>query len=184
MLVPKNLICPTYRQSLAMSPNKLIAQVKIIITERSKANLVKVLLQLAASSRLRTAKLTRSRSMTVMCNETKTISLSLNFNNENQYHFSVKIPPSVDACDARYLTGVNSVGETFKLDGLGKVLMQLLVQLDHAKKKIELYDDAMIPHWELRAATKWRLLPAARSEVRTGKVSPATRANRLTRVWV
>ena len=31
--------------------------------------------------------------MTKKSNETKTISLSLNFNNENQYHFSVEIPP-------------------------------------------------------------------------------------------
>ena len=112
--------------------------------------------------------------MTTNSNETKTISLSLNFNNETQYHFSVEIPPILDACDARYLTGENSVGKSFKLEGLGKVLMRLLVQLDHAKKKIEPYDDAMISYWELRAAPKWWL--AARSEVRTGKVSPATRA--------
>ena len=112
--------------------------------------------------------------MTRKSNETKTISLSLNFYNENQYHFSVEIPPSVDARGARYLTGVNSDGETFELEGLGKALMRLLVQLDHAKKKIELYDDVM--NWELRAGPKWRLLPAARSEVRIGEVSPATRA--------
>jgi hypothetical protein len=58
-----------------------------------------------------------------MGNETKTISLSLNFRLKT---------PTEDVWD---LTGVNSVGESFELQGLGKVLMRLLAQLGHATKK-------------------------------------------------
>ena len=66
--------------------------------------------------------------------ETKTISLSLNFNNENRYHFDVEISARTYSDGAWDLTGVNSNGETFALGALGKALMRLLTQLDHATK--------------------------------------------------
>ena len=73
--------------------------------------------------------------MTKKSKETKTISLSLNFNNENQYYFTVKLSPQTPKDEVWDLTGVNSAGETFELEGLGKALMRLLGQLGHATKK-------------------------------------------------
>ena len=65
----------------------------------------------------------------------KTVSLSLNFNNVNQYYFTVKLSPQTPTDEVWDSTGVNSAGETFELEGLGKALMRLLAQLGHATKK-------------------------------------------------
>ena len=55
------------------------------------------------------------------------VSLSLNFNNENQYHFTVKLPRRTYKEDFWYLTAVNSVDEGFAL-ALRKPLIKLLVE--------------------------------------------------------
>jgi hypothetical protein len=68
---------------------------------------------------------------------TKTISLTLNFNNENRYHFTVKIPRKTSTDELWGLTGVNSAGTQFALGGLTKALMRLLVQLNHATKRAQ-----------------------------------------------
>jgi len=96
--------------------------------------------------------------------ETKTISLSLNFNNENHYHFTVKILPKTYMDEVWDLTGVNSVGETFYLEGLGKALMWLLVQLDHATKKNQSawFKPA---YWRIHAPPKKRKMAALFAEV-------------------
>lgn len=70
-----------------------------------------------------------------MGNKTKWISLSLNFNDENEYHFSVELPLRTYTEDLWDLSAVNSVGEEFTLGAaMGKALVRLLVQLDNATK--------------------------------------------------
>ena len=93
--------------------------------------------------------------MTTNSNRTKTISLSLNFNNENQYHFTVDIGQKVAWDRAEELVGRNYRRERFKLDGLGPLLMRLLVQLDHAT--LSLADvGKKVGTWNVRAAPKKR----------------------------
>ena len=58
--------------------------------------------------------------MTGKTKVTKTISLYLNFNNENQYHFAIKLPRRTYQEDFWYLTAVNSVGEGFALASLAR----------------------------------------------------------------
>ena len=102
--------------------------------------------------------------MTKKSNETKTISLSLNFNNENQYYFTVKLSPQTPTDEAWDLTGVNSAGETFELEGLGKALMRLLRQLGHATKKPRrvFYRPG---YWRIHAPRKRLQMAAAYAEV-------------------
>jgi len=102
--------------------------------------------------------------MTKKFNETKTISLSPNFDNENQYHFTVKIPLKTYMDEVWDLTGVNSVGEEFYLEDLGKALMWLLLQLDHATKKIQ--SASLNPaYWRIHAPRKKRRMAALFAEV-------------------
>ena len=58
---------------------------------------------------------------------TKTISLCLNFNNENQYNFAIKLPRRRYKEDLWYLTAGNSDGEGIAL-ALDKPLIRNLVQ--------------------------------------------------------
>jgi hypothetical protein len=108
----KTLACPTFCPDPGANYS---LEWKIIVTERGNANLVKDLLQLAASTRLRKYRTARSRSTTGKTKVTKTISLYLNFNDENQYHFAIKLPRGTYQEDFWYLTAVNSVGEGFAL---------------------------------------------------------------------
>jgi hypothetical protein len=102
--------------------------------------------------------------MTKKSNETKTISLSLNFNNENHYHFTVNIPPKTNMDEVWDLTGVNSIGEKFYLEGLGKALMWLLLQLDHATKKSQ--SASFNPaYWRIHSARKKRRIVALFADV-------------------
>ena len=102
--------------------------------------------------------------MTKKSKETKTISLFLNFNNENQYHFTAKIPAKTYVDEVWELTGVNSVGEKFYLEGLGKALMWLLLQLDHATKKSQSlsFNPA---YWRIHAPREKRRMAALFAEV-------------------
>jgi len=102
--------------------------------------------------------------MTRKSNETKTISLSLNFNNEKQYHFTVKLPLKTYTTEAWDLLGVNSAGARFTLGGLSKPLMRLLVQLDHATKRTQ--DDWYeTEYWRIHAPPKKRRMVALLAEV-------------------
>ena len=67
-----------------------------------------------------------------------TVSVSLNFNNDTQYQFTVAIPKELERSGACKLIGVNYAGQRFVLDGLGKALMRLLVQLDIATNRAEM----------------------------------------------
>ena len=68
-------------------------------------------------------------------NKIKRITLSLNFNDENEYHFSVQLRGRTYTEDLWDLSAVNSVGEEFTLDAaMGKALVRLLAQLGHATK--------------------------------------------------
>jgi hypothetical protein len=73
--------------------------------------------------------------MNTEANETKTITLSLNFNHENEYRFFVQFPGRTYTKDLWDLCAVNSDGGEFTLDAaMGKSLVRLLVQLGHATK--------------------------------------------------
>jgi len=115
--------------------------------------------------------------MTKKSNETKTISLSLNFNNENQYYFTVEISSKTYTDTIWDLIGVNSVGKTFELEGLGKALMRLLVQLGHATKnhQRQSYDPA---YWRIHARPKKRRMAAKHAEVSSVKeVEPSAQSS-------
>jgi hypothetical protein len=103
--------------------------------------------------------------MSKKSNATRTISLALNFNNENQYYFTVELPPKTDTDEVWYLTGENSIGRTFELEGLGRALMRLLVQLDHATKKKPRRDLYLPGFWRIHAPPKKRRKAAKRAEV-------------------
>ena len=62
-----------------------------------------------------------------------TITLSLNFNNEYEYGFTVDIGRrKITRDQARELMGKNCLQEKFELGGVGPALMDLLVQLGDA----------------------------------------------------
>jgi hypothetical protein len=122
------------------------------------------------ASRFRPEELLRRKSMR---NETKTISLSLNFNDENRYHFTVEIPEKTHSEDVRHLAAVNFAGEEFPLGALGKTLMRLLMQLDHATKRGARvwYDPGF---WNLHAPPTKRRMAAMHAEVSFVKVGEPT----------
>jgi hypothetical protein len=99
-----------------------------------------------------------------MRNKTKTISLFLNFNDENQYHFAVEISQRVYTDETYCLTGVNSIGKKFQLGRLGKALMRLLVELDHATKKRK-YNWYESEYWRIHAPRKMRQMAAVHAGV-------------------
>ena len=73
--------------------------------------------------------------MNTKANEIKRITLSLNFNDETEYRFFFELRGKTYTEDLWDLSAVNSVGEEFALGAaMGKALMRLLVQLDHATK--------------------------------------------------
>jgi hypothetical protein len=73
--------------------------------------------------------------MNTKANEIKRITLSLNFNDENEYRFFVQLRGRTYTEDLWDLSAVNSVWEEFTLGAaMGKALMRPLVQLDHATK--------------------------------------------------
>jgi hypothetical protein len=97
----------------------------------------------------------------------KTISLSLNFNNENQYHFTVEVPATVYTDETWDLTGVNSDGEEFDLCFLGDTLIRLLADFGHATKKYELIDEeTLCKRWDIHAASRRGKMPVVNAEVK------------------
>jgi hypothetical protein len=111
--------------------------------------------------------------MTGKSNETKTISLSLNFNNEHRYCFTAEIPGKTHSGDVRDLPAVNFAGEDFPLGALGETLMRLLMQLDHATKRGARvwYEPGF---WHLHAPPKTRRMTAIHAEVSFVKVGEPT----------
>ena len=91
------------------------------------------------------------------------IALSLNFDNKQRYHFTVRIPKKIDEEGIRELVAVNAAGKEFKLSFLGPALMEVLVQLDHANQ-FGLDDE--IQTWEMHDASKksWHRELAERCE--------------------
>jgi hypothetical protein len=91
--------------------------------------------------------------------------LSLNFNNENQYYFTVEIPTSIKLDDVSSLIGVNSDGKEFALDDhLGEVIMDLLSELGHATETFP-GDDYSVLLWKVHARQKRRGMAALHTEV-------------------
>lgn len=82
----------------------------------------------------------------------KTVGVSLNFDNTYRYEFTVKVPfevPNDQACFR--LTGANLIGQKFRLGRLGLATMELLGGLGHACAK-ENRTDEDGPYWLLRPA--------------------------------
>ena len=103
----------------------------------------------------------------------RAISLSLNFNNETRYHFTATIPPKVYSSDVGELIGVNTAGQIFALDGLGKALLRLLVQLDLAKKQTVGDADITKELWMVHSPPKKRRMAALLAEVSAVKMEPS-----------
>ena len=95
------------------------------------------------------------------------VSVSLNFNNDIRYQFTVGIPVELDRSDACKLIGVNYAGQSFALDGLGKALMRLLVQLDLATMRADDPDFVEEFFWEIHPSRskKKRHIAAMHAEV-------------------
>lgn len=101
----------------------------------------------------------------------KTISLSLNFNNENQYHFTVNVPPTVYTDETWGLTGVNSDGKEFDLCFSGGTLIRLLADFGHATKKYELMDeDILCKRWDIHAPSRRGKMPVVDAEVKPAAI--------------
>ena len=97
-----------------------------------------------------------------------TVSVSLNFNNDIRYQFTVVIPTELNRFEACKLIGVNYAGQRFMLDGLGKALMRLLVQLDIATMRAESDQDIVEEFfWEIHPSRskKKRHIAAMHAEV-------------------
>jgi len=94
--------------------------------------------------------------------------LSLNFSNENQYHFTVEICRRVYTDELYCLTGVSSGGEKFELGRLATALMRLLVELDHATKKRQ-YNWYEHEYWRIHAPPKNQRMAAKHAEVSSVK---------------
>ena len=92
--------------------------------------------------------------------KTNTISLSLDFNDEKQYHFTVEIPRKVYGFETDELTGVNDFGDSVDLGGLGKVLMDLLQELSLATKHNVDRGGCVEELWEVRARSVARHMAA------------------------
>ena len=103
--------------------------------------------------------------MNTKADEIKTITLSLNFNDENEYHFFVQLRGRTYTEDLWDLSAVNSVGEEFTLGAaMGKALVRLLVQLGHATKmrRRSFYEPGF---WRLHSPRKKRGMAAVHAEV-------------------
>ena len=96
-----------------------------------------------------------------------TVSASLNFNNDTRYQFTVAIPKELERSGACKLIGVNYAGQRFVLDGLGKALMRLLVQLDIATMRADDPDFVEEFFWEIHPprSKKKRHIAAMHAEV-------------------
>ena len=98
----------------------------------------------------------------------KTISLSLNFNDENQYHFTVKVPATVYTDETWALIGVDTDGKEFALSFLGETLIHLLADFGHATKKYELIDEeTLCKRWDIHAASRRGKMPVVHAQVKS-----------------
>jgi hypothetical protein len=103
--------------------------------------------------------------MNTKANEIKRITLSLNFNDENEYRFFVQLRGRTYTEDLWDLSAVNSVWEEFTLGAaMGKALMRPLVQLDHATKvrRRSSYEPGF---WRLHSPRKKARMAAMHAEV-------------------
>jgi hypothetical protein len=111
--------------------------------------------------------------MNRMSDVTKTVSLSLNFNDKNEYHFTVELPLRTSAEELWDLTAVNTTSQKFALGYLGKPLMRLLVELDHATK-IRRRSLSRAGYWRLHSSRRKGEMAAVHAKVSAVKVCEAT----------
>jgi hypothetical protein len=107
--------------------------------------------------------------MNTKCTQTKTVSLSLNFNSETQFYFTVEIPRELYTFLACELFGVNAAGKSFQLKGLGEALMRLLVELGLADERTVRSDPVVTKVWRVHASPKRQRIAAVDAEVKSTK---------------